>query len=329
MANPIEYRIRQADILAFDADVVAFKYAQRFHGADGLAAHRLELDWTLGGKGPAPGETRLIETAGKLGAPRALFVGTPRLGKFSYPEARDFGRTAMAALQQSAPSTRSLAMTVHGPGFGLDEKECLDAQLAGMMEAAEHGEAPPGLESVTVVEFDADRAARFESRFRQIFPPPLRPKGGRRGAPPAAAPPSEARERLGAAGYGSARKPSIFVAMPFAKDMEDIYYYGIERPVNDAGYLCERADLEAFTGDIMDWLKDRIERSTMVIAEVSRPNPNVYLEIGYAWGRRKDVILAASQDIKLPFDIRGHRCLKYEIIRDLEKQLGQLLAGLK
>ena len=42
--------------------------------------------------------------------------------------------------------------------------------------------------------------------------------------------------------------------MPFAEEMGDIYDYGIHGAVKEAaaGFLCERADLSSFTGDVMD-----------------------------------------------------------------------------
>lgn len=66
------------------------------------------------------------------------------------------------------------------------------------------------------------------------------------------------------------------------KDMDDVFYYGIQQPVRATGFLCERADQEAFLGDILDRVKQKIETAAVVIAELTGANPNVYLEIGYA-----------------------------------------------
>ena len=52
-----------------------------------------------------------------------------------------------------------------------------------------------------------------------------------------------------------------------------------------AGYLGERADLATFTGDVMDWVRARISSANLVIADLTSANPNVYLEVGYAWGK--------------------------------------------
>jgi nucleoside 2-deoxyribosyltransferase len=109
--------------------------------------------------------------------------------------------------------------------------------------------------------------------------------------------------------------------MPFKKEMDDVFYYGIQQSVRASGFICERIDRDAFTGDILDQVKKKIETATVVIAELSGANPNVYLEIGYAWGKGRPTILLIKNDQDLLFDVRGQRCLKYERIRDLEESL--------
>lgn len=66
-----------------------------------------------------------------------------------------------------------------------------------------------------------------------------------------------ASEKFRSAGYLSENKPHVFVAMPFKEDMEDVYHYGILNAARDAGFLCERADLTSFTGDVMESVKKR------------------------------------------------------------------------
>ncbi len=113
------------------------------------------------------------------------------------------------------------------------------------------------------------------------------------------------------------------------KDMDDVFYYGIQQPVRAAGFLCERVDQEAFLGDILDRVKQKIETAAVVIAELTGANPNVYLEIGYAWGKGVPALLLLKDGQELRFDVRGQRCLKYERIRDLEESLAKELQGLK
>ena len=61
--------------------------------------------------------------------------------------------------------------------------------------------------------------------------------------------------------------------------------------MRSAGFLCERADLSAFTGDVMDWVRNRIKTAKLVIADLTEANPNVYLEVGYAWGCEVPTVL--------------------------------------
>ena len=128
------------------------------------------------------------------------------------------------------------------------------------------------------------------------------------------------------AGAEPLAKPHVFVAMPFTDEFDDIYYYGVEPAVKAAGYLCERADTRCFSGDILDWLKGRIQSAAFVIADLTTANPNVYLEVGYAWGFKRPTILLTRDLGDLKFDVRGQRCVIYKRIRDLEESLKRELA---
>jgi hypothetical protein len=130
--------------------------------------------------------------------------------------------------------------------------------------------------------------------------------------------------------WTSPEKRSIFVAMPFAEEFDDIFHYGIKAPIHQLGYLCERADELSYTGTVMDVVKQRIEAAELVVADVTGSNPNVFLEIGYAWGIGKPTVLLANQPDGLSFDVRGEKCLVYKNIKTLEgllsTELDQLLS---
>jgi hypothetical protein len=130
-------------------------------------------------------------------------------------------------------------------------------------------------------------------------------------------------------GKRSDTKPVVFVAMPFRKDMEDVFYFGIQDPSRDIGFLCERIDNESFTGDILEQVKSKIDNCTVVIADLTGSNPNVYLEVGYAWGKGKPTILLVKDGEELKFDVRGYKHLKYETIKGLKESLTKELFGLK
>ena len=127
--------------------------------------------------------------------------------------------------------------------------------------------------------------------------------------------------RLASAGATSLDKPHAFVAMPFAAELDDVYHYGIARPVKDAGLLCERVDQATFSGLIIERIRERIDSARVVIADLTLANPNVYLEVGYAWGRGRPTILLVRDVKDLRFDVQGYRCLVYGSIRVLEELL--------
>jgi len=116
-------------------------------------------------------------------------------------------------------------------------------------------------------------------------------------------------------------KKHIFVAMPFADDLEDYYFYGIKVPIQDAGFNCVRVDKKSFTGDILVQIKRDIETASAVVALLDGANPNVSLEVGYAWGKQVPTILLIKDTSQLPFDLKGQKCLVYNNIRELEKAL--------
>jgi hypothetical protein len=88
-------------------------------------------------------------------------------------------------------------------------------------------------------------------------------------------------------------------------------------------------DMAAFTGDILTRVMSRIESAALVIADLSGANANVYLEVGYAWGKGRPTLLLAKAGNELKFDVRGQRCILYENIVGLAKQLQSDLSNLE
>lgn len=341
-----EVSVEYGDITTFNADVVAVKYAQDFYGADYEIASRLSSEGIpIDELRPPQGYYRFVQTKFSIRAPYVLFVGTPSLGKLDYREIRDFSRKVLTILANQAPTTKHLAMTVHGPGFGLDEAEAFLAQFAGFIDAFRSNQLPPQLRHISIVEHNAKRVEKLrqilDSNIDNVY-------NVTRVASPwnyRLVPETQTRKPVGemysssgieSAGRDSETKQLIFVAMPFKEEFfPDLWTYGIERAIKSSdelqryGFLCERADTTYFTGDIMEQVKTRLQSSTVVVAELTDSNPNVYLEVGYAWGIRKPTILLARHDQKLMFDIRGHRCLKWRNIQDCERLLVQELVSLK
>jgi len=328
-SRAIEFAVQVDDVGTFDADVLALKFANDLYGADRAVARVLGKTYDeIMESVQTSGGYALFPTRRKIRAQHALFVSVGYLYDFAYEEIRRFAGEVLRILTSVAPSTRHLAMTIHGVGYGLDEAEALRAQLAGCLDAFDSGYYPSNLERITIVERNQGRAQRLRIVLNNAI------SGGVAVLPEATKSlgfpqPIERSPLTSNVGRESAKKPHVFVAMPFTEEMNDVYYYGIHAPVNTAGYLCERADWTAFTGDILERIKSRIETATLVIAELTTANPNVFLEVGYAWGKSRPTILLAQEPDKLPFDVRGQRCLVYKRIRDLEETLTKELQEMK
>jgi len=311
--------ILQGDALVVPADVLVLKYAQAPFGVDAQVVRRLDTS----GAGvfspvplPPPGAVSLVESRGLIGARTVLLVGVVPLGQFGYEEIRAFASGALAALADAMPQAAEVAVTLHGVGYGLDETEAFRAELAGIVEAFENGRHPKALRRVVIVEHDPRRVERLQRQLDEILP------GENAVRPRKEAKTALQSDALRTAGRASRDKAHVFVAMPFAKEFDDRFHYGIHTAIRTAGYLCERADMASFTGDILLWVKERIDTAELLVADLSGANPNVYLEVGYAWGKGLPTVLLASDEKDLLFDVRGQRCLVYQnSIRVLEQLL--------
>lgn len=323
MSDNLELRLEAGNIVTFAADAIMFKHAQAFYGADSAAASRLEGAGISGGELAAqPGTHLWIDTRGALTAPLALFVGTQRLGELGYHEIRQIARRGLTALEDR-PHVRHLACTVHGTNIGLDEDEAILALIGGFIEAFQTGCGPRALERITVVEIHPRRVNRMRLALERGLAGSAKvgPCASGWGFMVARSSTFVQAGALATAGAQSTSKPHAFVAMPFLPEMEDVYHYGILGPVRAANLLCERVDQAVFDGLIVQRIRDRIETAKVVIADLSFANPNVYLEVGYAWGRGRPTILLVRDVKELKFDVAATRCLIYSSIRELEKML--------
>lgn len=74
-----------------------------------------------------------------------------------------------------------------------------------------------------------------------------------------------------------------------------------------------RADEFYSSGLIIEDITRSIQEASLVIAEITPDNPNVFYEVGYAHGTAKPtVLLCDKKREKLPFDIAGFRTIFYD-----------------
>ncbi len=273
---------------------------------------------------PEYGKFLQVDTFGTIGVKEVLFVGVEQLFEFRYQNIREFAHRALAHLAKNSPQIETVCFTLHGGGYGLDEIEAFESEIAGIVDALSQGEFPKSLKEIIIVELHKSLAEQLNQSLKDLFPQGvvIINKGN------LAETNSPSSSRLKEAGLSSETKPLVFVAMPFDKKMYDVFHYGIRGAVNQAGYLCERADEEHFTGDVMERVKMRIKQADLVLADLTQANANVYLEVGYAWGCEKQTVLLVQDANELKFDVKGQRCLVYGGIRELEEMLHKELEKL-
>ena len=297
----IGINVEVGDIADCAAYVLALKYAQTFYGADVYISSKLidagERESSIR---PKDGGFNLVPGRGVIAAEQVLFVGVPPLFGFDYSAIRAFARRVLSTLTEQAPKVRHVAATLHGADYGLDEIEAFESEIAGFFDAINDGDAPKALERISIVEGNSGRAQRLTVALGNLLSSIEKQATGT-----VADIRQVSEERLSSAGYASASKQHIFVAIPFCDQLDDVYHYGIQTAVRDAGFLCERADHSVFTGDILEWVRERIKTSRLLVADLSEPNSNVYLEVGYAWGCGVPTVLLSRHIDKLTFDVRG------------------------
>jgi hypothetical protein len=145
----MDIEISNSDITGVPADLLVMKYADGFHGADRTVANAIGFT-----SGVAKGQALFVET-NKLLAPEVLFIGVGDMLAFRYEEIQLFGSRAVALSRQHNKPIKHLALTIHGPGYGLDSEQSFLSMIAGII--SEWTLSKSHLTKVTVAEISARR----------------------------------------------------------------------------------------------------------------------------------------------------------------------------
>jgi hypothetical protein len=306
----IEYLVQKGDVISVASDLLILKYAQELYGADAVVARHLISSGVCTREDIRllPGEFALIETRNAIVPKRVLFLGTPQLEDFTYDQMQLFSHNAIEIIEQQAVSIKVVTTTVHGVGYGLDGGESLQRLIQGFRE---------GLYAHRDVRIEKIVFLTRDEREERMLAETLRAVTGRDGS------------IFSSTGRASdIGKKHVFVAMSYSALGQNTFEYGIYPAVRNCGMICEKTDKTQFTGDILKRIKESIESASLVIADLTEKKPNVYLEVGYAWGKGVPVIFIARKGQRLPFDVSTHKCIYYGEYKYLVKDIEDLIKGI-
>ncbi len=106
---------------------------------------------------------------------------------------------------------------------------------------------------------------------------------------------------------------TCFMMMPFGTWF-DRYYREIYVPaIKEAGFEPVRGDELFSTGSVVEQIWEQVVKSTVLLADLSDKNANVYYELGLAHAAGKPVVLTAPTIDDVPFDLRHLRVIVYDI----------------
>jgi hypothetical protein len=127
--------------------------------------------------------------------------------------------------------------------------------------------------------------------------------------------------------------PFAFAAMEFNLQFDALYQDVLKPAAAKFKINLIRADEIPGPGFIIADIVKNLVDATVVVAEITRANANVFFELGYAYAFHKPLILLAEKDSKLPFDVSGMRVIFYEdsiagktrVEQEFERHLGFIL----
>ena len=130
----MELSILNTDILQVPADLIVLKYADRFYGADKVVADAIDFQSHI-----EAGEAVFRIAQNGVAARLVLFIGVGPLREFRYQLIQEFGGRAIKLAQGHQSDIRALALTIHGPGYGLDPEQAFLSMIAGIVAELKDG----------------------------------------------------------------------------------------------------------------------------------------------------------------------------------------------
>jgi hypothetical protein len=125
-------------------------------------------------------------------------------------------------------------------------------------------------------------------------------------------------------------KKVLFGIMPFDSEFIDVWDGAIKRAAKNTGFYPLRIDMITKSSDITDDIIEVIRQSKIVVIDVTKNNPNVMFEFGYALALKKTPVVISQSTDYLSFDIKNMRTIVYQNSwKGIEKLNGELQKFIK
>ena len=128
-----------------------------------------------------------------------------------------------------------------------------------------------------------------------------------------------------------AKSDRAFVIMPFTPRWSKCVFRTVKKALEEAGITCTRAD-EQYGHQILQDIWTGLCEASIVVADVTGRNPNVYYELGVAHVLGRRVILITQDAGDIPFDTRVYRHILYRYsfrASKNSKHMGELAKTIK
>jgi len=126
----------------------------------------------------------------------------------------------------------------------------------------------------------------------------------------------------------------VFVIMKFADsekdpELEAAYEKAIEPVIREFGYIGVRVDKIHDSKKITDQILLNLERSEVVLADLTGERPNCYYEAGYAHALQKEMIFTIKKGEPVHFDVAGYRFIEWKDYNHLANELRKYLKSIQ
>jgi hypothetical protein len=105
---------------------------------------------------------------------------------------------------------------------------------------------------------------------------------------------------------------TAFVLMPFTEKFIERFNYGVKPVAAELGIKASHVgEQQFFNESILSRIYSQIDSASLIIADMTGRNPNVFYEVGYSHAKNKFCVLLTEDVDDIPFDLQHHRHIIY------------------